>query len=114
MATIEPTVAKIGDTVVVTWSGVSTADTMTAYNLSSGAPSRMSVQLSSGAWGGSTVTLAGSNNNSTFVTLKDLNSVAVSATANAWFEVSTCAAYIKPASSGGTADNVDVVIAFKV
>jgi len=114
MAVIDPTVSRLGDSAVVTWAGVSTADTMTGYNISGGGPARMSVQLSSVAWGGSTVVLQGSNNNTTFVTVKDLNSTAVSATANAWFEVETCAAYIKPASSGGTADNVDVIIAFKV
>ena len=116
MATISPVFAF--DAVTgggkVTWTGVSTADTMEAYGPIKGAGGQFaSVQLSSVAWGGSTVVLQVSNDNVTFVTLKDRNGNNISANANNWFEISTAGLYLKPASSGGTADNVDVVVSLR-
>lgn len=114
MATIDPTFAvsqQYGHT-TITWTGVSTADTMTAVHLKDHGLNEASVQMT-GTWGSATVTLAGSEDNSTFLTLKDRTNNAVSATANARFELSSNTAYIKPVSSGGTADNVDVVVTLR-
>lgn len=67
----------------------------------------------SGTFGGATVKLQASNDDATFFDMKDDNNTAISGTAAGYFEFTTNAGYVKPASSGGTADNVDVVITFR-
>lgn len=115
MATIDPVFAYDAEAnaSTVTWSDLSTADTATAYGpIRGGVGSFASVQLT-GTWGGATVVLQVSNDGVNFVTLKDRNGTNVSATANNWFELSTSGLYLKPVSSAGTADNVDVVITLR-
>lgn len=113
MATITPALTIVAGIPRITWTGVSTADTMTAFGPITGKSLEFASVLLSGTWGSSTVTLAGSEDGTTFVTLKDRTGTAVSATADARFELSTSASYLKPASSGGTADNVDVVVVLR-
>lgn len=113
MATIAPVLAydSVSNSSTVTWTGVSTADTMTSYKLQGRAAEFACVEMSgAAAWGSATVTLKGSNDDSVYITLKDRTNNSVSATADAFFELSTAAKWIKPASSGGTADNVDVIV----
>lgn len=113
MATITPALTIVAGVPRITWTGVSTADTMVAFGPLPGKSAEFASVLLSGTWGSSTVTLAGSEDNSTFITLKDRTGTAVSGTANTRFELSTAASYLKPASSGGTADNVDVVVVLR-
>lgn len=112
MATITPTTSYDNGALQVTWTGVSTADTMVAYEVPDQAAWFAALQMT-GTWGGSTVTLQGSEDNSTYLTIKDRSGTAISATANARFDLSTGAKYVKPASSGGTGDNVDVVLTLR-
>jgi len=112
MATITPALSISNNVPRVTWTGVSTTDTMTALAVEAQRGLAASVQFS-GTWGSATVTLKGSNDNVTFFTLKDTYGNNISATADAQFELSTAVGYIKPASSGGTADNVDVVVVLR-
>lgn len=115
MATIDPVFAfdEVTESATVTWSGLSTADTAVAFGPIKGRGGTFaSVQLT-GTWGGATVVLQVSNDNVTFVTLKDRNGTNVSASANNWFELSTSGLYLKPSSSGGVADNVDVVVTLR-
>lgn len=114
MATISPTTAVSAKGVVtITWAGVSTADTMTAVQLADDGAEFAACQMT-GTWGSATVTLAGSEDDTTYLTVKDRTGTAVSATANARFDnISTAAKYLKPASTGGTADNVDVVLTLR-
>lgn len=116
MATIDPTFSSVsaqGTTIhLITWSGLSTADTATAFAVPSIAGIAASVQMS-GTWGGATVVLQASNNGSTYATIKDLTATAISATANALFEFTNSSIYLKPVSSGGAADNVDVVLVLR-
>ena len=109
MATITPALSVVDGIPRVTWSGVSTADTMVSWKVQGQRGLAGAVQAT-GTWGSSTVKLQASNDDSTFFDMSDVNATAISATANAYFEFSTAAGYIKPASSGGTADNVDVVM----
>lgn len=109
MATITPALTIVDGTPRITWTGVSTADTMVSWKIQGQRGLAGSVQVS-GTFGSSTVTLGASNDDSTFATMKDTNGTAISLTAAGYFEFSTAAGYIKPASSGGTADNVDVVV----
>ncbi len=115
MATITPVFAYDSDidAATITWTGLSTADTADAYGpIKGGAGQFASVQLT-GTWGSATVVLQASNNGADFTTLKDRNGNNVSGTANVWFELSTSALYLKPSSSGGTADNVDIVVTLR-
>ena len=112
MATITPTTSFDNGALQVTWTGVSTADTMVAYELPNGAAEFASMQAT-GTWGSSTVTLGFSEDGTTYITGKDRSNTAISGTANYRAEISTAAKYVKPASSGGTADNVDVVLTLR-
>lgn len=110
MATVAPTTAAGEGYLKVTWTGVSTADTMTAYGPVNNRAGSFGSVMMTGTWGSATVTLAASEDGTTYLTAKDRNNTAVSATSNARFELSSSAVYFKPTSSGGTADNVDVVL----
>lgn len=113
MATITPALTIVAGVPRITWTGVSTADTMTAYGPITNRALEFASVLLSGTWGSATVTLGGSEDGTTYLTLKDRANTSVSATANARFELSTSASYLKPASSGGTNDNVDVVVVLR-
>lgn len=112
MATITPALTVVNGIPRITWSGVSTADTMVSWPIQGQQGLAGSVQVT-GTFGSSTVKLQASNNDSTFVDMKDVNNTAISLTSAGYFEFSTAAGYIKPASSGGTADNVDVVVVLR-
>jgi hypothetical protein len=45
--------------------------------------------------------------------MKDLGASALEATANAFFEFTTAAVYLRPAISGGTGDDVDVIVCLR-
>lgn len=109
MATITPTVTNSEKGVLVTWTGVSTADTMTAYQVDGGAH-RGAFLMMEGTWGSSTVVLKGSNDGSVYLGFKDMTGTTISATADTAFNVRTAAKYLNPASSGGTNDNVNVTL----
>lgn len=113
MATITPTDVSYNGYRVITWTGVSTADTMVSQAMvvprGTVAASRGFLTIS-GTFGSSTVKLRGSNDNSTFFDIKDSTGTTISATAATAFEVLTSAPYLTVSSSGGTADNVDVVL----
>lgn len=112
MATIAPTVSVNGEVVTLTWSGVSTTtDTPTAYGpITKGKGARFASATIGGTFGGATAVLQGSNDNTTYGTLTDLAGNAVSATAAKFQEFSSSALYLKPAVTGGTGDNVDIVV----
>lgn len=109
MATITPALSIVDGVPRITWTGVSTADTMVSWKVQEQRALAGAVQFKS-TFGSSTVKLQASNDDTTFADMKDVNGTAISATAAAFFEFSTAAGYLKPASSGGTADNVDVVM----
>lgn len=95
-----------------TWSGVATANTMTGLILSGLGPAVGSVQAT-GTFGGSTVTLQGSCDGTNYFTLKDTAGTAISFTAAGGADFSTAVAFIRPASSGGTGDNVNVTVVIR-
>lgn len=95
---------------IATWEGENTAGnaTITRYApLTSLAVS--SVQVS-GTFGAATVVLQGSNDGVTYATLKDLQGTNISFTAAGFAEFSSGAAFIKPSISGGTGDDIDIVV----
>jgi hypothetical protein len=66
-----------------------------------------------GTFGGATVGLQASNDGVTYFNLKDLGNIAISATANAMFEFTTSAMFLRPVVTGGTADAIDVTVVLR-
>ena len=110
MATIIPTTVE--DQVraaAYRWTDYSTADTSTPIKVQNMQGLAGSVQVT-GTFGSATIALQASNDGTNFVTLKDSAGTAISFTAAGMAEFSTAALYLKPTSSGGTADNVTVTV----
>lgn len=115
MATIAPVPATSGEVITVTWADISTTgDTVTAYGpLNKGVGAKRASVTFGGTFGGATAVLQGSIDGVTYATLKDIGGNAISATAAAVFDFTSACLYFKPAVSGGTADDVDVVVVFR-
>lgn len=109
MATIVPITV---DATGVQWVDYSTADTATPFKLVNQAGLAGAMQVT-GTFGGATIALQVSNDGSNFVTLKDSTGTDISFTAAGMAEFSTGALFIKPTSTGGTADNVTVTISLR-
>lgn len=67
-----------------------------------------------GTFGGATVTLQGSNDNTNWVTLKDVFGSDVSLTSTGAHEFSTSMRYIRPLVSSGSGDDLDVYITVRI
>lgn len=110
MATIIPTtVEEQIRAAAYRWTDYSTADTSTPIKVQNMQGLAGSVQVT-GTFGSATITLQASNDGTNYVTLKDSAGTAISFTAAGMAEFSTAALYLKPTSSGGTADNVTVTV----
>lgn len=97
----------------VIWDNLTTAgDPGAAFKLVGGKAVRLSVQFI-GTFGSGTAIMQGSNDGTNWVTLKDITNTAVSTTAAALFEIETSAAYVRPDTSGGTADDLDVIMVIR-
>ena len=113
MATIVPTtVEEQIRAVAYRWTDYSTADTATPVKVQNMQGLAGSVQVT-GTFGGATVALQVSNDGTNFVTLKDGTGTAITFMAAGMAEFSTAALFIKPTSSGGTADNVTVTVVLR-
>lgn len=110
MATIVPT--EIDGSISYRWTDYSTADTSAPARLQNMEGLAGSVQVT-GTFGGATIALQVSNDGTNFVTLKDIAGVDISLTSAGMREFSTAALFIKPTSTGGTADNVTVTITLR-
>jgi len=113
MATVSPvfdnTVTKVPR---VIWEALATGDTVNAFTTLQQFGLAASVQIS-GTFGGATVTLQHSNDGATWFTAKDLQNTDVSVTANGIFELSLSSVYLRPAISGGTGDDIDVILVLR-
>lgn len=110
MATLN---TDIKDVPRVIWSGLTTAASPgAALKLTAQAALAGCVQFT-GTFGGATVIMQGSNDGTNWFTLKDLTGADVSATAAGAFEFTTSAAYIRASASGGTGDNINVVMTLR-
>lgn len=105
MATVGPVKDDKAKTPIYQWVGVATGDTLLALDMAGIGGVVSSVQIS-GTHGGATNKLQVSNDGAVWFDLNDKDGNAVSATANAFFELNTAARYIRPAVSGGTGDSV--------
>ena len=110
MATIIPTtVEQQIQAAAYRWTDYSTADTSTPIKVQNMQGLAGSVQVT-GTFGSATITLQVSNDGTNYVTLKDSAGADISLTSAGMREFSTAALYLKPTSSGGTADNVVVTV----
>ena len=113
MATISPTtVEEQIRAAAYRWTDYSTADTATPIKLQNMQGLAGSVQVT-GTFGGATITLQVSNDGTNYTTLSDSTAAAISLTAAGMREFSTAALWLKPTSSGGTADNVTVTVVLR-
>lgn len=115
MATVSPVVSVVGspDGVPrIVWESITTGDTITPYLIRNRYGYVGTAQIS-GTFGGATVSLQFSNDGSTWFTASDTLGNSISTTANALYEISTAAAYVRATISGGTGDSVNVILVFR-
>lgn len=113
MATITPTRGTIAVNIEsLTWTGLSTADTADGLIVMGASPAIGCMQCS-GTFGGATITLQGSNDGSTYASVTDAAGNAITLSAAGLKDFSTAAAYLRPSSSGGTGDDVNVVVVLR-
>lgn len=110
MATIVPT--EVEGSTSYRWTDYSTADTSAPARLQNMEGLAGAVQVT-GTFGGATIALQVSNDGTNYATLKDSTGTDITFTAAGMREFSTAALFIKPTSSGGTADNVTVTITLR-
>lgn len=89
------------------WSSVSESDTPTAAKPGSYSSLASSVQVV-GTFGGTTVTFQGSNDNTNWVDLKDINGTAISFAAAGMAQLNEACKYFKPKLTGGSSVSVNV------
>ena len=113
MATVSPAFdfvqAQAAKVPRVTWEALATGDTIVGLPVASQAAIAGAVQFK-GTFGGATIGLQSSNDGTTYFDVKDLGGTVISATAAAMFEFTIAAMYIRPVISGGTGDDIDVVM----
>ena len=113
MSTIIPTtVSEQVRSSVFQWTDYSTADTSAPVEIQNMQGLAGAVQVT-GTFGSATIALQVSNDGTNYVTLRDSAGSNITFTAAGMAEFSTAARYIKPTSSGGTADNVTVTIVLR-
>lgn len=112
MATINLTSVdrnKVNGAIIVTWEALGDADTGGAYALPFAADITAQVI---GTFGGATAKLQGSNDGTNWFDLtKRGGTSALSVTATGGGSANENPAYIRPATSGGTGTDVDVIVA---
>lgn len=112
MATVSFTTDQYVTSAQIAWADIATGDTIVAYEISGQAGLAGAVQFA-GTFGGATVTLQGSNDGTNYVTLTDPTGSDISVTSAGLIEFSTACRYIKPGTSGGTGDAVDVTVVLR-
>jgi hypothetical protein len=113
MTTITP---RLDNTVTgvprVIWEEAATGDTMNPLTVTQQYGLAASVQVV-GTFGGATVSLQVSNDGVNWDLARDVLGNAISLTTTGYFEFSLSAAYIRPAISGGSGNDVDVILVLR-
>ena len=113
MADISPVRSIVDGVPLVRWDDITTStDTPLKLAVTEQWGLAGSVQFV-GTFGGATVKLQMSNDGTNWVDIKDLQGTTISATSASMFEFTCSAAYIKPLVSGGSANNLDVILALR-
>lgn len=97
---------------VFTWETITEADTPLSILVNGTDPLAANIQLI-GTFGGATFLLQGSNNNSDWVTLTDVNGNALSFGAAGAADFSTSMVYLRVSASGGTSQDVDAILSMR-
>lgn len=117
MAAIDPVSARVSgtDRWTHTWTGITTtSDTAAAIALNATNGSghkRITMQAGGTFAGGSSLTLHGSLDGVNYSVLEDKNGDAAALTGAGIAEYDTCAVFVKPVVTSGSADNVNVILA---
>lgn len=111
MADVTLTRAATGDRDVITWETLTSSNAAgSAYESGRTRAAIASVQFT-GTFDSATAVLQGSNDGSTWVTLKDLSGTDISVTAAGAAEFSTAMLYIRPSTSGGGgSQDIDCIV----
>jgi hypothetical protein len=113
MATISPTtLSEQIRSAAYQWAAFSTADTAVSVRLENMQGLAGAIQVT-GTFGGATIVLQVSNDGTNWATLKDGTGTNISITSAGMSEFSTAALYLRPSSSGGTADDVTVTVVLR-
>lgn len=108
MATINPVRSSPANNIEkILWETLTEDDTAAHIMPGSIAGVVGSVQVI-GTFGSATVVLQGSNDGSTWWSLKDTSGTAISLTAAGGADFSTAALYVRPSASGGTSQDIDI------
>lgn len=99
----------------VTWDGIATGDTINWFTVPNAWGLAGHVQMytdSGGAWGAATVGMeaTSASDKDGAAAMSDTQGNAISATADAQFEISTSALFVRPTITGGTSDDVNVIL----
>lgn len=97
---------------VITWEALTESDTAIAQIVGGTAGAVGSVQVV-GTFGGATVTIQISNDGTNWATLQDIEGSDVSFTAAGLVDFSTAALYIRASASGGSSQDVDVIMTLR-
>ena len=98
---------------IVTWSGMATGDTINSWEVKGTSAAVASLQISGTFNGGTTAVMQVSNDGSTWFTAKDTQGDDVSATANAYFEISVASRYVRFSVASGSSDSVTAVLVMR-
>ena len=113
MATVSPEFlslqAQAQNIYYTKWTGIVTGDTINPRVSPAQVPIAGAVQFG-GTFGGTTIKLQASNDGVTYFDMVDLQGNVISATANALFEFTTAAIYIRPLLTAGAANSVNVTL----
>lgn len=96
----------------VIWSGIASGDTFTPFTLTQQYGLAASVQVT-GTFAGASVTIEVSNDGTNWVATKDVLGTAIAFSSTGYAELSLCAAYIRPAVTGGSATGLSVVMVLR-
>ena len=115
MATVNPTRSSpsSADADIVIWAGIVTDDTVTPIELTDTRGAVSSIQISGTFNGGTTAVLQVSNDNTTWFTGTDTLGEDVSATANAFFELSVTSRYARMSVTSGSSDSITAVLVMR-
>ena len=94
------------------WETLTTADTASPVKVQNMQGLAGAVQVT-GTFGSATVVLQVSNDGTNYVTLSDSTGAAISLTAAGMREFSTAARFLRPSVSGGTGDDLDVIVVLR-
>lgn len=112
MADITPTQTERGPWRIYSWSSVTEADTPLAAQID--APVAAATFQVSGTFGSATVIAQGSNDNSAWVALDDVENTAISHTAAGGSELRYVWPYIRPSISGGSSQSLTITLAVQI